>query len=129
MGINSLSPDFSRASGLAFFLAPLQALASLFMPLHSAAADSGLCTNRAPDNCSPRPRAIDKAGWRLHSRVAPNLPTLYKNVLPRKLKVVREFEPGTGASCAGRMVISGRMADVCAELDRMVQQDDKSLSH
>jgi hypothetical protein len=35
------------------------------------------------------------------------------------LRVLREFEAGTSPSCAGRMFISGRMADVCAELERM----------
>ena len=35
------------------------------------------------------------------------------------LRVVRESDSAIGAECAGRMVISGRMADVCADLDRM----------
>jgi len=35
------------------------------------------------------------------------------------LRVVREFDSAISPQCAGRMVISGRMADVCAELDRM----------
>ena len=35
------------------------------------------------------------------------------------LRVVRESDSALGAECAGRMVISGRMADVCAELERM----------
>jgi hypothetical protein len=38
---------------------------------------------------------------------------------PSRLRVLREFEPGVSPACAGRMVISGRMADVCAELERM----------
>lgn len=38
---------------------------------------------------------------------------------PSRLKVLRVFEAGTSPACAGRMVISGRMADVCAELNRM----------
>ena len=39
-----------------------------------------------------------------------------------KLRVVRESDADIKPDCAGRMVISGRMADVCAELDRMAQQ-------
>ena len=35
------------------------------------------------------------------------------------LRVVREADSGIRPDCAGRMVISGRMDDVCAELDRM----------
>lgn len=42
-------------------------------------------------------------------RVAPALP----------LRVVRIVEPSASRSTAGRMVISGRLADVCAELDRL----------
>ena len=38
---------------------------------------------------------------------------------PSRLRVLREFEAGASPACAGRMVISGRMADVCAELERM----------
>ena len=34
------------------------------------------------------------------------------------LRVLRVVD-GTPRQCAGRMVISGRMADVCAELDRL----------
>ena len=35
------------------------------------------------------------------------------------LRVLRVTESGQGVKGAGRMVISGRMADVCAELDRL----------
>ncbi|WP_332815214.1 hypothetical protein [Ramlibacter sp.] len=38
----------------------------------------------------------------------------------RPLRVLRVVDVAQGASTAGRMVISGRMADVCAELDRLV---------
>ena len=38
------------------------------------------------------------------------------------LKILREFEPGKSRSSTGRLVISGRMVDVCAALDRMAVQ-------
>jgi hypothetical protein len=38
----------------------------------------------------------------------------------RPLRVVRIMEAGQAPALVGRMVISGRMADVCAELDRLV---------
>ena len=41
---------------------------------------------------------------------------------PSRLRILREFESGASPACAGRMVISGRMADVCAELERMSQK-------
>ncbi len=37
----------------------------------------------------------------------------------RPLRMVRVLEAGQNSSQVGRMVISGRMADVCAELDRL----------
>lgn len=41
----------------------------------------------------------------------------------RPLRVLRVVESGQGRSNSGRMVISGRMADVCAELDRLVARE------
>lgn len=41
----------------------------------------------------------------------------------RPLRVVRVAEAGPSAATAGRMVISGRMADVCAELDRLAAME------
>ncbi|WBY02126.1 hypothetical protein PE066_00890 [Ramlibacter tataouinensis] len=41
--------------------------------------------------------------------------------LPRRpLRVLRVVDAALGPRTAGRLVISGRMADVCAELDRLV---------
>ncbi len=37
----------------------------------------------------------------------------------RPLRVVRVVEGAAPSASAGRMFISGRMADVCAELDRL----------
>jgi hypothetical protein len=37
----------------------------------------------------------------------------------KPLRVVRVLEAGQARSAVGRMLISGRMADVCAELDRL----------
>ena len=39
------------------------------------------------------------------------------------LRIERIVESGQRANQAGRMVISGRMADVCAELDRLVARE------
>jgi hypothetical protein len=48
-------------------------------------------------------------------------PMLSQRVVP--LRVVRVAESGLHRSSVGRMVISGRMADVCAELDRLVARE------
>lgn len=39
------------------------------------------------------------------------------------LRVVRILESDQAPACAGRILMSGRMADVCAELDRMVERE------
>jgi hypothetical protein len=53
-------------------------------------------------------------------REAPVSPRAQK-VMP--LRVLRVVESGQPRSCSGRLVISGRMADVCAELDRLVERE------
>lgn len=37
-----------------------------------------------------------------------------------RLRIFREYDRNVASHCAGRMVISGRMIDVCAEIDRLV---------
>lgn len=44
---------------------------------------------------------------------------------PVPLRVARVMDTQHPRSSAGRMVISGRMADVCAELDRLVELENK----
>ncbi len=39
------------------------------------------------------------------------------------LRVIRMIEVGQASALAGRILMSGRMADVCAELDRMVERE------
>ena len=51
----------------------------------------------------------------------PRIP-LFQEPARSTLRVVRESDAAIKPDCAGRMVISGRMADVCAELDRMALQ-------
>ena len=44
---------------------------------------------------------------------------------PLPLRVARVMEPQHNRNQAGRMVISGRMADVCAELDRLAELENR----
>ncbi len=51
------------------------------------------------------------------------MPTPKANALKAKapsLRILMVHETGDGQRTPGRMVISGRMSDVCAELDRLV---------
>ena len=79
--------------GLGSWLAPLQSLMGWFAP----AARAQTVRRHPPTAVHVTPRACVR----------------------RPLRVVRVMEARQGASGAGRMVISGRMADVCAELDRL----------
>ena len=56
--------------------------------------------------------------WTAPSPAAKPLP-VPNNVHPLRVVRVKDVNPQLTDQLAGRMVISGRMADVCAELDRM----------
>ncbi len=123
MGIAS----FSRSPLLSVLLAPLQALAALWVPaqpaVHAAPASPVPAFRRLAANDASATKNI-AAGPRTTGAGAPKqCQGASRTAAPRRLKVVREFEAGISPSCAGRMVISGRMADVCAELDRMAQRE------
>jgi hypothetical protein len=70
-----------------------------------------------------RIRALASAGNRIHTiegsgQVA--WPPAAPQGLQRRVRVLRIVDAGVPASAAGRLVVSGRLADVCAELDRLV---------
>ena len=70
---------------------------------------------------APRPAPVP----RIAVRATPPRPMAQPapRVQAKPLRIVRVFEPSTPRAGAGRMVISGRMADVCAELDRLAAQE------
>ena len=58
------------------------------------------------------------------SALRPTMPIVQSCVqIRRPLRVVRVMESGQPRAHVGRMVISGRMADVCAELDRLAARE------
>ena len=114
MGIAGFSPQFGRAAGLSMLLAPIQALAALFAPIQAAPVHTRLAGGSVmAQRASAQPsRTLKLAAAQPPRKIMPVAPV-------QRLKIVRQFEPGTNRSCSGRLVISGRMSDVCAELDRM----------
>jgi hypothetical protein len=92
---------------LGSLFAPLQGLMASLLPVRGS-------SRAVQRNCAaPRPAGVVQRPVRgATSAVAPQRPC-------RPLRVVRFVEPTRAAVDAGRMRISGRMADVCAELDRL----------
>ena len=92
---------------LAHVFAPLQALAAWF--------SAGTAPARGAETRTPAPRQPSRQApaGRLPGQGPVKLPTA------RPLRVMRVVEPSAPGAAAGRMVISGRLADVCAELDRL----------
>jgi hypothetical protein len=83
------------------------------------------------------PRLAERLGTRLagrlrmHARHRP-LHASSASALARPapaLRVLRVLEPHQPRAAAGRMVISGRMADVCAELDRLAAAESAPAPH
>ena len=97
---------------LAEIFTPLQSLASRWMP---ARRRSGLRYVSVRPGCTVR--------------AAGGKPT----AVSKPLRVVRVLDAQRTTSGAGRVVISGRMADVCAELDRLAAleaaDDARRLMH
>jgi len=118
MGIVS----FSHSPLLSILLAPAQALAAWFVPAQSRSArySAPLRAQRATGQlvlpfssgaATPQREAVQASKTKPQSATS------------SRLRIVREFDANVSPACAGRMVISGRMADVCAELDRMAQRE------
>ena len=58
----------------------------------------------------------------------PAMPALPRADRRPPLRVVRVVENGQAPLQCGRLMISGRMADVCAELDRMVERETRAAT-
>ena len=97
-------------------------LPNLFESLHA------LLGWLAPPQPAPAPAAVSvsraqRAGRPVVRARRPVAPRAAASLPARPLRVLRVVEPSAPRTVAGRMVISGRMADVCAELDRLAAQE------
>ncbi len=61
---------------------------------------------------------VNRVPFSLQTQTAPVCASTIK-----PLRVLRVMEPGQQRTSVGRMVISGRMVDVCAELDRLAARE------
>ncbi|WP_029524925.1 hypothetical protein [Polaromonas glacialis] len=131
--------SFSHAPMQAFWTAPVQALAPWITRIrhsfgHSAVSSiaqrSAGAAPATPSSFLPcTAPASNDAIFDVPTEMA-GLPRLAMTQEPARstLRVVRESDTAIKPDCAGRMVISGRMADVCAELDRMALQAAANLA-
>jgi hypothetical protein len=104
----------------------LFAVGALIAPLHQLLGGFG--RNRAPRDPSRASQPFQPAPVRaLPARAAPVAGAHSRTMRP--LRVVRVAEPWRVPAGAGRMVISGRMADVCAELDRLAALEAAAANH
>jgi hypothetical protein len=107
---------FSHSSVFSRLAGPVQLMAAWFKPPRHIAGRAGAVVSTHPPQEQPE-LAFDC-----------DSPLRVKNVASGgsgscRLKVIRPIDLGVSPGCAGRMVISGRMADVCAELERMARRD------
>ena len=129
MGIITFSPQLSRMAALYVLTSPLQAFLALFTPpgpAFQAIRSSAVRSATSSGTSRLDQPTISITGRREMPHTLSASPESRTRAKPSRLKIVRQFEPGVSASLAGRMVISGRMADVCAALDRMERTESAS---
>jgi hypothetical protein len=108
---------------LSLLIAPLQAVVLFFAPHASSLKQPGArqptrslhTAHGMPQSTSPHAGSVSAA------RVTyPQRNTIVTAKPIHRVRVVRNVDSTLPADRAGRMVVSGRFADVCAELDRLI---------
>ena len=109
---------------LSLLIAPLQAVVLFFAPHAVGTKPLGM---RSPVR-SAAPSAVPHAAP--GSAVLRTSRITYPSTMPHisakpihRVRVVRNIDAALPADRAGRMVVSGRFADVCAELDRLASME------
>ena len=115
-----------RGSGLT---APLRSLIAHVLPRRTEPAPMPKAWLRgaaANDPSAFIPIAVRDRCTRTPARFGFENPALNRRVAAqRPLRVLHVVDADAPATCLGRMVISGRMADVCAELDRLAASETR----
>lgn len=79
--------------------------------------------NLQPTPVALCPRMVAASSVAAHSSVTGLSPRQLRASKSIPLRVLRVVETDTPRNSTGRLVISGRMVDVCAELDRLVERE------
>jgi hypothetical protein len=101
-------------------LSPLQSFASRWIQTRRAERDCVASLRHAAARPGRASRAGASAGTGAGIGPAP--------ARPRPLRVVRTVDAQQPGFIAGRVVLSGRLADVCAELDRLAALEAAEMS-
>jgi hypothetical protein len=115
--LSHLAPLFSPLNALATWLAQPTSTKPLVPPANAPLAHQRLTLPFARTNNSHRKQAVGRVSSFKSAAFDSKEPAV------SRLRIVREQDAAVSPACAGRMTISGRMADVCAELDRMAQRE------
>jgi uncharacterized protein YfaP (DUF2135 family) len=111
---------------LSLLIAPLQAVVLFFAP-HAAAFKSNSARSAAGSQASAPTGTQSGAPQGTASRASRITYPQSRSAVPAKpihrVRVVRNVDTSLPADRAGRMVVSGRFADVCAELDRLAASE------
>ena len=97
------------------FISPLASLARWMLP--NTQKSPLLARTFSPPDAVPQEALSPKA-----SSSEASSPKQQQGMQSRLLRVERVLESGQSPGQVGCMVISGRMADVCAELDRLAKR-------
>ncbi|HYF20136.1 MAG TPA: hypothetical protein VEA40_19880 [Ramlibacter sp.] len=93
-------------------------MASILFPIHNLFAPLGGIADWLFSKPAPTARVAPRPASPLPSQPAVRASSVVRPKA-KPLRVVRVFDGPRMPQAAGRMVISGRMADVCAELERL----------
>ena len=98
--------------------APLQGLLRWLMPASAIAQDITPAFAKAMSQV--KPKAMPMSSVLRNNRFKLQSPrTRTTHPVRKPLRIVRVVEAGNSSALVGRMVMSGRMVDVCDELDRL----------
>lgn len=126
LGISLHSSPLGRNTTVSLLLTPLYAVMGFFAPWHNQRNQHRPllaplpAVSTAPN--SPGHSFSPKAANSGKFNPTPQRPASPDQCLHR-LRVLRVTDASCTAHSAGRMMISGRFSEVCAELDRLSQQD------
>ncbi len=113
-------------------LAPLQSLACRWIPKKQIGATDCSAGLRY---VAVRPASMDRSAMAPgEADVATPRPAVAASAVKSKatsrpLRVVRTVDAHSKGSKTGRVVLSGRLIDVCAELDRLAALEASEISH